>query len=185
MTDSTSKNLQQKIFKFFDEKKGNDVELESLKKKHRQEYLKQKHQEYKTKWKKETLRFTADELEELGNLATKHGYKRAPFLKACIWAYINDFYVIVDDSKIRKIELGITQIHNSINESLRYVHLNENITFQDIEAIKQQVHNLEIKISDALRNPPNLRVWLQTQMKNDENFIKNLQSILTELTNDN
>ena len=185
MKDSTSKNLQQKIFKFFDEKKGGDLELEKIKQEHRKEYLKQKHQEYKTKWKKETLRFSAAELDELNHLATKHGYKRAPFLKACIWAYLHDYYVIIDDTKIRQIELSINHIQNIINESLRYIHLNTNITINDIEAIKQHVHNLEIEVSQTLRTPPKLKVWLQTQMKNDENFIPKLQAILTEITHDN
>lgn len=184
MKDSTSKNLQTKIFKLFDDKQY-DEDLEALKKTHRKEYLKQKHQEYKLKWKKETIRFTHEEFKELDEIASRYGYKRSPFLKACIFAYINDSYITPDNSQIKSFENSINEISQSINESVRYIHLNQAIKLEDVEAIKIQIHQLELAITNTLREPPNLKEWLVFQMKNDDRFISKLKETLNELNYDN
>ena len=177
MKDSNPKNLQTKIFELFDEKKY-DTDLEVLKQKHRKAYLQQKYQEYKLKWKKETLRFTHEEFAEITQIAERYGLKRAPFLKACIFAYINDTFIVPDDTQIRVFERGINQIAQSINETVRYIHLNQNIRLADLEAIKQQIFQLELAVSETFRNPPNLKQWLTNQIHTDEHFLQKLNQIL-------
>lgn len=183
MKDSTSKNLQTKIFELFDQKEVN-LDLDTLKKKHRKAYLKQKHQEYKLKWKKETLRFTHQEFAELTEISEQYELKRAPFLKACIFAYIRDTFITPDDTQIKIIESKINQIAQSINKSVRYIHLNQNISLADLEDIKQQLHQLEVTLSETFNNPPNLKSWVLDQVNNDDRFILKLKKTLKELNHD-
>lgn len=183
MKDSTSKNLQTKIFELFDQKEVH-IDLDTLKKKHRKEYLKRKHQEYKLKWKKETIRFTHQEFAELTEISERYGLKRAPFLKACIFAYIHDTFITPDTTQIRIIESKINQIAQSINESVRYIHLNQNIRLADVEEIKQQLQQLEWNLSETFNNPPNLKSWIVDQINKDDLFVLKLKEILKELNYD-
>lgn len=182
--DSHSKNLQTKIFELFDNKEY-DIDLETVKKEHQKAYKKRKNKEYAKKFHRETIRFTFEEIADLSVLAQRHGMKRAPFLKALIFAYIKDLYVLPSDHQVRQLELEIGKISQSVSESIRYVHLNQNITKADIEEIKKQIHELEIQVSDMFRKAPSIKLWLQDQVNQDERFIVRLQALLDEIKHDN
>lgn len=178
------KNLQEKIFKFFDDKKY-DTDLQEVKKEHRKEYFKQKQEEYKKKWRKIVLRFSYEELEQIDTIAQNHNLKRATFLKKCVFAYINDVFILPNDKQVNILENSINKIQQNINESIRYVHLNQNISREDLEVIKQQIHRLELVVSKSFRTPPNLHLWLLDQINQDHRFIVRLQEILNQIKHDN
>ena len=147
-------------------------------------YKKQKNREYKAKWAREMIRFSPREIEELTKIAKQYGIARAPFLKACIYGYLKDHYVLPDDTKVRSLELGIHQISQSINQTVRHIHNNGIMSIDDLEKIKQQIHRLEAVISHTMRTPPNLKEWIRQQKQLDGQFVARLLEIINEIEND-
>ncbi|MGB1295737.1 MAG: hypothetical protein ACPG6V_09670 [Flavobacteriales bacterium] len=179
------KDLQQKIFSLLDkEKSPEEINLEKAKEAYRKEYKRQKNQEYKSKWVRETIRFTPREIEELSAIAKKYGLKRSPFLKACIYGYLQDSFILPNDTKVRTLELGMNQIANTMNETIRYIHQNGQISLADIEKIKSNIKRLELVVSSTLRTPPNLQDWIEEHIQADPNFIKRLQRIINQIDHD-
>ena len=186
MTDSIQKPLQTEIFEFL----GSDFDLQSktsdpknskielIKKNNRKTYLKQKHIEYRQKWKRIVLRFSKSEFLEISDLADKYKMKRAPFLKACILAYLNQSFVLPDSEQSLVIETALNRISNRINELVRYVHKQDSVSLKDLETIKTQLYHIEVTICHALRTPPNLKTWLEEQMVRDSSFAQRLEEIL-------
>ncbi len=188
MMDSTPKPLQTEIFDFlssdFDlQSKTSDPKnskIELIKKNNRKAYLKQKHIEYRQKWKRIVLRFSKAEFLEISDLADKYKMKRAPFLKICIFAYLNQSFVLPDSEQSLMIEMALNRISNRINELVRYVHKQDSVSLQDLENIKTQLYHIEVTVCQALRTPPNLKTWLEEQILRDSSFVIRLQEILKE-----
>lgn len=181
--DLTPKNLQTTIFELLDNKKY-DENLEAIKKAHKKEYFKQKHKEYKKKWKRVVLRFKHEDIADLVVIAKRHNLQTAPFLKACIYAYLKDIYVLPDSSQVTLLLASLNRIEQSVNQSLRYIHLSQNVSVSDIEVLKSKLHELEIHIERQFYHPPNLKLWLQDQINHDKRFIIRLKEILNEIDDD-
>ena len=163
-------DLQTKLFEYGIIERS-PTEIEAFKTEHRKTYVKEKNAEYAQKQKRKTLLFTLDEFARLEQEAQKHGQKTAPFLKACIFAYLDQHFIFPSDEYIKTLEQAVRNISTKVNESLRYIHLNNEVTLADIQHLKNLLNTLETALSEQLRNPQILHEWLQDQHAKSPNFI--------------
>jgi len=176
-------NLQNKLFESGLIEKGNPAKINEFKKAYRSDYAKDYNHEFNVKNKRKTLIFTPEEFEYLEEQATKYKMKVSPFLKALIFAYLNATFIYPEKETLLEIEKLLREINRRVTESIQYIHLSENITVNDIQSIKMDISALDKYISNALKNPPRIEIWLKNQIAKDDLFLpKLLQEIAKFLT---
>ena len=174
-------SLQSELFAKGLVEKGDIEEIQKFKRERNRKRTNQNNKAYLKDKKVKSLVFTTKEYQRLADLAKEHKMPEATFLKACIFGYIDSVYINADTHTVKNISNLLLSIKNHVLESLRYVHLNQSITYQDIQAITQQITDLELFITSTLSNSPRLSVWLQRQQEKDEHFIANLLVSVSQL----
>jgi hypothetical protein len=173
-------SLQKKLWESGLFEQGDSSKIEDFKKTHRKDYLKKYNQEYREQTKRKSLNFTQDEFSFLEEEAEKYNYKQlAPFLKDILFAYLNESFINPDKNAIDEITHTLREINNAINESLKYVHLSQDVTLNDIQLIKQNISQIETSIERTLSSPPNLSKWIDKQQEKDADFISKLLKTLS------
>lgn len=159
----------------------NSAEILAFKSQYRKDYQHFKHQEYATKYHRKTLLFTKAEFARLQTEAAKHQLKLSPFLKASIFATLNQVYLCPDDQTIRQIETSVRTCENQLTALFTLTQRPNIIQKDEFAAAKQQLQQLEQQLSHILRHPPTLDHWLQTQHQNSAEFLPTLLRSVAQL----
>ena len=176
-------NLKQSLFDNGLIEEGNSDKIKAFKKAYRADYKQTYNKEYREKTVRKTLIFNEEEFSYLSEQAKKHQLKLSPFLKAVIFAYLDSSFVFPEKQTLSNIEQLLREINNRVAQSIQYIHLSRDIKIEDIQNLKQQISQVEFFVSNSLKNPPRLEIWISQQMKNDELFIpKLLQNIAKFIT---
>ncbi len=173
---STS-NLQDKLFASGLVEKGDAELIQKFKQQHRKVYEKQRDKGYALTKKRKTLIFSNEEFAYLETEAKKYDLKLSPFLKAAIFAYLEQTFVFPDQETICQIERNQQDLNNRIAQTIQYVHLSANVTYEDIDGVLKEIKKLEILLT-GLQNPLSLHQWLESQIKRDRTFISKLLRVI-------
>lgn len=185
-SDKDFKNIQDKVFDLLNkDPSASKEDIDRLRQENRKIYKRKKNQLYKSRWVRQTIRFTPEEIEKLSLIAEKFGMQRTHFLKSCIYAYLNNEHILINDQKIRTLELGVNHISTKINETIRYIHNNKHIEVSDVEKIKAHIERLTLVIDSTMRTLPNLKEWILENVKDDPTFIQRLKAIITQIEDAN
>jgi hypothetical protein len=166
--------LQQKLFESGLIEKGNIADIKAFKRQHRLEYALNHQKEYSEKTVRKTLIFTKEEMGFLTEKASEYNMKLSPFIKELTFAYLLGYFVSPDENQKNSIEVELREMKNRITESIQYIHLNENISVKDIEALLQKITTLQESLYKHLENPPILKDWIENQIEKDELFLSKL-----------
>ncbi|MFC2110423.1 hypothetical protein ACFLSU_07635 [Bacteroidota bacterium] len=176
-------NLQQKLFDNGLIEEGDIDKIDNFKKQYRSEYSKAYNQEYREKTIRKTLLFNTSEFDYLEAQAKVHKMKLSPFLKAVIFSYLESTFIFIGKDKLSTIETILREINGRIAQSIQYVHLSNEVSLRDIEALKVAVFDLEKSIKTTLNSPPKIETWIEDNHEKNGLFVsKLLESIAQFLT---
>lgn len=175
-------NLQNKLFASGLIEEGDASKIQAFKDSHKKQEQKNYVKEYRTNTHRKELIFSSEEFEFLQLKLAEYGNpKLSTLLKEVIFSYFNGKYIFPDKEALNQITNGIREVNNRIAESIQYVHLSHEITPDDIQTLKKQIHDLEIKIEAILTSPPELRSWIQKQVARDDLFIPKILQTVSQL----
>jgi len=118
----------------------------------RREYLKHYQRELRQRMRRTEILFEPDEYERIKSAARHHNMKLAPFMRACINAYLKKTYVVPDEESVRELRRGIRAIGVNVNQVARRAN-RSGVEHQDLEHVVCLIYDLEDRIGEAFRNP--------------------------------
>jgi len=172
--------LQSELFRRGLIENGDPLAIEKFKKERHRKNAKAYNKEYLKDKKSKSLVFSQKEYEKIVELAQKYEMPEATFLKACIFGYINSVYISPDKETIMSISNHLLDIKNAVLQSVSLLHMRQDVNYTDLQAITQQIADLEFFITNTLKNPPRLSTWLQKHVEQDEQFLSNLLRTISD-----
>lgn len=126
------------------------------------------------------VRMEVGEYQRMKSAAKKHGYTHlSPFLKASAFAYIDQRFLLMEDSKLRALEISIQRIGHNINQLVHQAHAMKLYNMeQTYTGLRHEVKNLKAEVQQHLRQPPNLFEQLQDVLLTDPHLISAVEAIL-------
>ena len=175
-------SLQKKLWESGLLENGDSSEIEIFKKNHKKEQVKYFSTEHDKTHRKKLISFTEDEFEFLQKQALKYGYKQlSPFLKDIMFAFLTGTNISPEKEQQNEILISVREMKNDVLESMKYIHLNEAVTSQDIQNLILRIDKLDLSIEDKLNSILSLREWIENQIKKDPIFISKLLQIISVL----
>ena len=164
---------------------GTKEEIEEAKKTFRKAYSQNKQREYRRQNIRKEIILTKKEFSVLCKAAEQRKIKLSPFLKKAALCYVNEHFILPEDSRVNGLELNLRRIGNNINQLIRYAHQKKGISVKDIQALQQQINKLEDEISRALRQPISLRKYLEQLLQDQPEFVAVLEQLITKYKKEN
>lgn len=158
---------------------GTKKDIKAAKKKYRQIYQKQYQQDYQKRVIRKKIQFTKKEFKHIERLAKQHKQGIAPFLKSCIFGYLEQVFVVPDEEEVRQLELSIRRIGTNINQIARHTNREHRVGEETIKGIQQQIRGLEQRISTALRQPKTAVELFHDAAKDSPRAVQYLERLLT------
>ena len=175
-------NLQKKLWESGLLEKGDSSQIEIFKKNHKKEQVQHFSDEHEKTHRKKLISFTEEEFEFLQKQALNYGYKQlSPFLKDVMFAFLTRVHISPDKEQQNEILISVREMKNDVLESMKYIHLNEAVTSQDIQNLISRIDKLDLSIEDKLNSVLPLREWIENQIKKDTLFISKLLQIVSIL----
>ena len=127
--------------------------MESEKTQNRKRYLYAYQKKYRAKNVRKELLFSHREFRLIEKSAQAHHQKITPHLKACVFAYIEQSFVVPDRDLLEKLIYEIKAIGRNINQIAYQVNTCKGKGFNE-RALHQQLSALESVILERLEHPP-------------------------------
>lgn len=99
------------------------TKIEAAKKEYRKAYLRERQREFRAKYRSVTVSFLKKEATELEAYAKLHELKLSDFVKACVFAYLNQGFIIPNNDKIQRLELLLLRIGNNVTTACSLIKL--------------------------------------------------------------
>lgn len=158
----------------------NPKKLEAAKEEYYKQYRKKYDSEYKKQFKRVELLLTTSEYRKLRKEAFEHHQKIRPFLKSCVFAYIDESFILPDDEKLRKLRLELLRIGTNINQLVRFVNRTVYIDNDQIGSLSQYLKEIDQKVCTALQQPTNLKEWLGDFLKQNPDNLQKLKILVSQ-----
>ncbi len=150
----------------------------------RREYLKHYQRDLRRRMRRADILFDPSEYERIKRAAVDHNMKLAPFMRACINAYLNQHFIPPDADRVRHLEMAILRVGGNINQIAKRVNTNKVADQPDINAMNRHLAELEDAVSFALREPPDLLQLIAERIQKDPALSKRIQNLIEEQGND-
>jgi len=150
----------------------------------KQEWKKKYQKAYQRKYKKENYRkeivFKKEEWKLIQQGAKNHNQetKISPFLKECIFAYLNQCFVLPDDELVQSTEIEIRRVGVLLNQIARHINTSRTISFEQMEEVKKLLFNLDIFVHETLRTPKTIENLLDEAVDNDPQILNYLEQLI-------
>lgn len=142
-------------------------------------WYKREHQkQQRQKTKRLEISLSEQQYQVLQQQAQKHQRPLSTFAKDCIWAYLENMYIVPDEHTIQDLETGMRRIGNNINQLVMHVHRHKSISPQTIQTLRQQLGKLEQFLSRTLREPKDLTKLLREAIAQHPNYTQILRRII-------
>jgi len=135
------------------DKTSNPDDIEKAKAEFKKLYFKEKQKEFRETHIRKEIYLTKKEFGYLIHHAEKHQQKLSRFIKNAAFAYLQNKYILPDDTQVRNLELEIRRAGNLWNQIAKRANTSGVVTKEDIRLIKVQLEVLSEKASKALRDP--------------------------------
>lgn len=120
-------------------------------------YRKMYNQSYQRQYRKtricKSILFTRQELKLLDNAATTHGRKFSTFVREAALAYLDSTFIVPNELQVTALENQIRRIGNNLNQVVHLCHRQSNVFCDDVNALWQNVRELESEVSKTFRSP--------------------------------
>lgn len=156
------------------------VELKELQKDWRRMYQKKYHENYGKKRIRRTISLTKKEDQELQKAAKKHQKKCTPFIKECLFAYLNKQYLVHNESTIHESILQVRKVGTLINQIARHINTYQKVEQQQLKYIYDMLKGLEKNINEKLCHPPNLIDYIKEVAPKNLNYSLELIKIIEQ-----
>lgn len=163
---------------------GTPEEIEEAKRAYRKEYLREKKRAFRAENQEVTIAFPKKDIVIFEENAIYHNMRLADYVKACVYAYVNQGFIIPDNQQIQKLELLLRRIGNNVNQIARSANTFEEVEKENIQLMQNQINNLEAELSQQLRQPLNLEIAIRNELKRNPFFIHRLLYLVKTLQTD-
>jgi|GEM_PF-688955 hypothetical protein len=160
---------------------GTLEEIEELKREFRKNYLYEKVRAFRSDRRSVSLTFPLKDAATFEKNAAYHNMKLAAYIKACVYAYVNQGFIVPDNQQIQRLELLLRRIGNNVNQVARTANSVEGNTQEVVTAIQSQVNILEADLSQHLRQPLNLEVAIRMELTRNPAFLHRLRYLIQNL----
>lgn len=176
----TYKSLKAYLFESGILEQGTQEEIAAAKKTYRRQYLKRKKEEYRARHQTISLSFTNEDAKELAQKASTYEMRLPAFIKACVYAYLEQIFVLPNEAEVQKIELLLRQIGNNVNQITRLCNrlsVSPETALCDIHGLLQK---LDGDLTELFRRPKSVEILLIEGLKQHPQFIHRLQKIIDQ-----
>lgn len=160
---------------------GTPEEIEEVKKEFRKDYLREKKRSFRSSHEEVTISLPLQDAATFEKNASYHNMKLAAYIKACVYAYVNQGFIVPDNKQIQHLELLLRRIGNNVNQIARTANAVEGNTAEIVTAIQSKVNVLEEELSQHLRQPLNLEVVIRMELGRNPAFLHRLQYLILNL----
>ena len=136
-------------------------QIDNLKKAYEKQYLKTYQKDYRKKNKRVELTLSSKEHQKIQR-ASK-GAKMATFIKSAVFAYLDKKYVIPDNEKVQRLELGIRNLGNLLQQLVD--DCPSSMSQADFDFLRQKINGLEDMMSTSFRNPKEVLDFIHQQIQ--------------------
>lgn len=164
--------------KGFLERETTKDELEEAKQQYRKLYLKEYQKEFRRINIRKDIYFTPIEFSKLSSASKKFNMPLPRLCKELTLAYLNNQFLLPDDTQIRQLEIYLRGVTNNINQLVRYIHQQKRLSENDLSILRTQINEMEERISLALRQPLNIQEYLENQIPQKPEILSILKKII-------
>lgn len=147
---------------------------------YRKHYQRSYQKTYQTKKRRVQVVFEKSEYQELQKAAKAHNQKLTTFVRNSSLAYLNECYLLPDDTQVRALEIGLRRIGNNVNQLSRRSNSGLFKMF-DAKSAKSLIQQLEIQVQKALRTPPSLKEELTREIQSNPQLLLYLKNLISKL----
>ena len=158
-------------------------ELEKFKETWQKKRVKDYQREYKKKHHRKELLFKKEEWNILSNAAQKHKMKESNFLKSCIFAYLNQCFILPDDEDVRSLEIALIRYGTNLNQVARMANTRGDVLSGEIEKVIKDYKELRAFVHESLRVPNTISQLLETELENNPHLLTHLETLILERKN--
>lgn len=160
--------------------------LDDAKKRHKKDYQKEYQRAYKKKVIRKEIHLSEKEALSLETAALNHQMKVRPFIKECIFAYLNKTFVGVDEEQLHQSLIAISRVGNNINQIAFHLNRGENFNGKEVlELVYGQLERLENEVSEALSCPSSLEELFHEAVEKDTRVIDRLEQLIRDFRTKN
>lgn len=139
-----------------------------MNKEERQKKWREQKQNYRNRHKTVCISFTQTRGKELGELAMVQKLTLPDFLKSLVEAHVNgNGYVVSENGNIERLSYLLRRVSNSINQLVRYAHIEQGVTYNDLQKLQQQLSLMEAQIKNYLSLPPDIETVIVQHISNN------------------
>jgi uncharacterized protein YukE len=157
---------------------GTPGEIEEVKREFRRQYLYEKVRAFRAERRTVSLTFPLQDATTFEKNAAYHNMRLAAYIKACVYAYVNQGFIVPDNKQIQHLELLLRRIGNNVNQIARTANSVEGDTKNAVTSIQNQVNELEAELSQHLRQPLNLEVVIRLELQRNPAFLHRLRYLI-------
>lgn len=158
--------------------KLNDEERDALQKEWRKAYQKSYHAHYGKQRIRKTITISPQEEVQLQKAARKHGMKMNECMKHCIFAYLNNEYIVPEKKTVESLILQVRKIGTNINQVARFVNGKRYVEQQQLDVLYQMLSEIEGNIVDQLYHPDQLDIALKKRLEEDDSYHEKVAALL-------
>ena len=110
--------------------------------------------------------------------AERYGLPVSRLVHDCALAQLRKEYVVLNQDRIRGLEMDQKRIGNTVNQVIKRSHLFDHIDQRTVMEIKSLLLELEEVLRDGLRNPDDLESLVEQALQRNPAFLPVFKSII-------
>lgn len=129
------------------------------------------------------VRMTKEEYRQLKKAAKEHGYDNlSPFLKTMAFAYLDQRFIVPDESKLDELTIQVQRIGNNINQVVHHAHRMKRYDMKSTyEGLSDGVKRLKTEVQSAVKQPKNIFTVLEDVLKMDASLVGMVEDIIQKV----
>lgn len=160
--------------------KLSETERIELQSQWRKAYQKDYHQNYGQKRIRKTITLSLHEDIQLQKVAETYNLKMNDFIKETLFAYLNNVYVVPNQTQVQELILQIRKIGTNINQIARHINSHQKVEEGQLELIYSLLQQIESSIHRHLCEPDLLEKKLEEILREKPDCIERLQTIINK-----
>jgi len=154
-------------------------EVRQAKLDYKKKYNKQYNINYIKKVKRKEIILSISEFNKIEKLAKQYKMKPGTFIKTCLFAYMENKYILPDRTDLHKLIVELKRIGNNINQITIKLHQTGQWKLFDSDSIYSSLFEMEKIIIKTLESPVNLISRIISEIEAEPEFVEKLQLIIS------
>lgn len=155
-------------------------QVEELKREWQKKRTKAYQREYKKKHYRKDLLFKEEEWTVVSKAAKEHNMKANQFIKSCLFAYLNQHFIVPEDEDIKAVEISMIRYGTLLNQIARQVNTRGGALASEVQQMKKDYKKLCAFVEEKLRVPRTIEQLLEDGLGDNPQLLPRLEKLIIQ-----